>query len=519
MKKRILALILASVMVLGLVSCGGESKDQTSPDAANATTPAATEKDTEATTVPVTEVPKQEFYEKLFEENKVEFAGESIKVTAESNGIGFITEYLYKGNDRMASMTNAENGHGFAFYQVGDERCFYISKKGETGETEEHLYTVNDPEFSPMTDPDFKADVSELAKDDYTLEYVGSADGYDEVVLSSMVEGEEQHITMFFNEEAKIAKMQTALNSEGAAAGEALVEFFEAPDFKAPEMEREELTEEELGSLILEAMMSVFGGAEEQEKKDYGFVTEPVVLEDNDTYTFRVDKIEGNEFGGFTMDLYAENKTDKPVRFQADEGTVNGWSTLFSFEETVEAKENVLTTVYIGVSDLEISGTEVPEVITFDFHAYDEEDEPIDEKVLTFYPTGKTAEEIPAFERRTSDTEKVVTDDEYVQFVILGEAENQEPDVFLETFIENKTEDKYLNAILENVKVNGVEIDPYWEYFMTAGMKKYSYITIWSEDLEENEIDEVKTIEGELVITDVEDPDKEYERIPFSWDR
>lgn len=54
---------------------------------------------------------------------------------------------------------------------------------------------------------------------------------------------------------------------------------------------------------------------------------------------------------------------------------------------------------------------------------------------------------------------------------------------------------------------------------MTAGMKKYSYITIWSEDLEENEIDEVKTIEGELVITDVEDPDKEYERIPFSWDR
>ena len=109
--------------------------------------------------------------------------------------------------------------------------------------------------------------------------------------------------------------------------------------------------------------------AEEATEEPAAF--EEIVLFDTDEATMKIVGFDPEDFWGFKLDVFLENKTDKTLMFSAEDVSVNGFmiDPLWATEVAGGKKEN--TDISWLSSELETNGIESVETIEMKVSVYD----------------------------------------------------------------------------------------------------------------------------------------------------
>jgi len=230
----------------------------------------------------------------------------------------------------------------------------------------------------------------------------------------------------------------------------------------------------------------------------------------------RMTILSGNDegYGYFNFDVLCENKTsDKTLNFSVSEAAVNGWSTNIYYEEAVAPGEQTTSTMNIYDFAIDTIPIEAPDKLELGVRLYDYDD-PWGEEVYlvddiyTVYPTGKTEAQITVPARPSDDDEMVVADSDDLTFIIVDEVEESYWGYELMLYIQNKT-DKTLNYSWENVTINGQSVEPYWGLDVHPGRQALSSAAVSTEDIEALgiSIDDIEEVGFTLSVTDPDDWD------------
>ena len=238
---------------------------------------------------------------------------------------------------------------------------------------------------------------------------------------------------------------------------------------------------------------------------------EETVIVDNEYCTFTITSIDADNFWGYTLNAYIENKTDKNLMFSLDNVSVNGYMCDPFWASSVSAGMKSNEEISFSESDFEENGITDVTVIEFTLSVRDDDDwmaDPIVDEVFSIYPLG-TDFEAPTTSNENSATsevieETVIVDNEYCTFKITAVDENNMWGYTLKAYLENKT-DKNLMFSLDNVSVNGYMCDPFWASTVAAGMKSNEEISFSEDDFELNGITSVTDIEFTLSVSDSDD--------------
>ena len=231
-----------------------------------------------------------------------------------------------------------------------------------------------------------------------------------------------------------------------------------------------------------------------------------LVLLDNDEATMIVTGIGEDDYSGFYMSFYMENKSDMILNFSLDNVSVNGFMNdpYMGIEVLPGKKANVMADW--GATALEMTGVETVTDTEFDFYVYDEETlgdeyEYVDHTII--YPYGEEAYQI--YEREAQDSDLLLFDNEYASMVITGYGIDDIWGFSLYAYLVNKT-DSDIRFDIEEAMVNGIECDPYWGDVVCAGKKAYVEIGWSTYSLESAEVamEAISNIEFRMEVTDDE---------------
>lgn len=274
--KKILALILAMVMVFALAACGSnEAGTSTTPNTENTN-------QTETTDKVMTPDELQKYYEGYFASEDVGFAGECI--TAEGEGMKVIVS-TNKDGEGLFSMTVGENQ--FEIYKAKDKTEYIHAKITGVAEGEEATESVdawykyvpaedseNKEMFTSMVDD---MDTDEMAVDADTIKsvkYEKTENGIDYITVVSTeleekeetVEGDTSYdVTWTFGIDAKTHKIVSASQTEEGVTS--TVTFSTADKIEVTVPENVETIDEEgvMGvymAIIFSMMGEAMGGAQ-----------------------------------------------------------------------------------------------------------------------------------------------------------------------------------------------------------------------------------------------------------------
>lgn len=98
-----------------------------------------------------------------------------------------------------------------------------------------------------------------------------------------------------------------------------------------------------------------------------------VAICDNEKVTATVIGYRNDEIWGYTVDLFLENKTDKPVTFSVEDASVNGYMSDPFWATSVSGGKCAFSSISWGSEELEENGITDVEEIEFVFNSYDEE--------------------------------------------------------------------------------------------------------------------------------------------------
>jgi hypothetical protein len=226
-------------------------------------------------------------------------------------------------------------------------------------------------------------------------------------------------------------------------------------------------------------------------------INNEVILSDQNI-VFTITRIEKDLFGT-DIYLHFENKTsNKDLIYTWDNVGVNGFmvSAFFYEEVTAGNMANDVVTIY-DLADLGISSIDELE---FNLRVYDSNDWSADnliDSVYQVYPTGLSVHEVVYPERKTTDDEIVLYDNEVGSFVILSYKMTIYDEIEIEYYIENKT-DMDLMFTWDDVNVNGYMIDPFFATVVAEEKRKYGIISISSWPIEDYGFDKIDEIEFNL---------------------
>ncbi len=257
---------------------------------------------------------------------------------------------------------------------------------------------------------------------------------------------------------------------------------------------------------------------------DFGFETqEPVeypvseeVLADNEYARMTLVNAKRDEWGDYAFEIRCENKTeDTNLYFAIDNEVVNGWLVESYFSETVEPGSDLTSSLYMFSSDLEPAGIESPDrmelyIRIFDADSWDPDY--IVDDVITVYPTGLSEADIVEPARPAKSSEYVVADNDDFTFIIVGEKDQEGSFSFgagaLQVYIKNKS-DKKLYFEWDDVYVNGVEADPYFGCTLPAGQQTAYDMSFDVSNFEDNTFESYEKVEFTLKVRDDEDWESE----------
>jgi hypothetical protein len=232
---------------------------------------------------------------------------------------------------------------------------------------------------------------------------------------------------------------------------------------------------------------------------------EETVVIDNTDCTFIIKAIDAENFMGYTLQAYLENKTDKELLFTMENASVNGFMCDPFWATTVTAGMKANAEISFSSSDFENNGIREVTEIAFTLKAYDSNDlteaDVINEHFI-LYPMGEEA--VQPFTRTPVEGETVLFDNESCTMIVTGYDPDSEWGYSMNAYLENKT-DKTLMFSIQDAAVNGFMCDPFWAESVAPGKRSNTVISWLSSDFEENGIVQVESIVLPIRVYDNED--------------
>lgn len=231
---------------------------------------------------------------------------------------------------------------------------------------------------------------------------------------------------------------------------------------------------------------------------------EEIVLADDENVTVKITGIEPEGMWGYTMNVYLENRTDDALMFMLQSACVNGYITDPIWAMPLNPGESLDDA--ISFSSLEEDGVtgDITE-IRLDFEVSDYMDftaEPLLSELFVIYPMGETAATVVEREPLTGDV--VMFDDGNVSMTVTGFYYDDIWGYIAQVYLVNRTDTNLMFSV-DNAKVNGMALDPFWAFSVMSDARAYSEI-VWSvESLAAYEIKNVREIELEITVGDADD--------------
>lgn len=235
------------------------------------------------------------------------------------------------------------------------------------------------------------------------------------------------------------------------------------------------------------------------------FVFEEVTAIDNDYCTFKITGIEQDNFWGYTLKVYLENKSsDKTYMYSVENAAVNGvmCDPFFATEVAAGKKKND----EISFSDSDMKAM-IPEFTDIELilRVYDSDDWGADDAAnatVHIYPLGE--DKAAVYVREPQSTDTVIVDNDQISIIVTGYEEDSIWGYSAKLYLVNKT-DKELMFSVDEASVNGFMCDPFWATSVMAGKVSFSSIDWADSSFEENGITEVEEIEMVFQVYDSED--------------
>ncbi len=233
------------------------------------------------------------------------------------------------------------------------------------------------------------------------------------------------------------------------------------------------------------------GGKVDKEQAEEKISIDEQVVFDHDGFVVTAKEYVNDVIWGDGIKLLIENNTADDITLTCDAVIVNDYMISDLFVETVASGKKSNSTLYLSTSDLEAAGiTNVGRVEIY-FRTYDPE------TYDTIYTADRVIVETSAVDSIDSSADNVGTELYNGNGIkIVGKYVDEESfwgaGVLL--YIENNTAENITIGV-DNLSVNGYMIESLFYSEVFSGKKAVDEITLFSSDLEENNIESIENIE------------------------
>lgn len=233
---------------------------------------------------------------------------------------------------------------------------------------------------------------------------------------------------------------------------------------------------------------------------------EKVLVVDNDICKIEIVGAEDDMIWGYTLKVAIENKSaDTDYTFTVDDAVINGVQCDAVFYSDVAAGKKANEELVFTDDDLERNeiGKYTDIELTFNVSEADNwTDGYAVTKTVHVYPYGK--DEAMVFDRGIIPTDMVLIDNEYVTIVMTDVDDENIWGYGINLYIVNKT-DKEIMISADDASLNGIMIDPYYATTLLPGKCRFSTISWFDTDLDDNGITEVEEVEFKVRVYDNDD--------------
>lgn len=238
--------------------------------------------------------------------------------------------------------------------------------------------------------------------------------------------------------------------------------------------------------------------------------TQPAAVKDTIAETVLVDEagvkitaksFEADGIFGPALKILIENNSDVDLTVQTRNSSVNGYMVETMLSADVVSGKKANDEIVFMSSELEACGIETIADMEFAFHIFTTADW---EDYLDTAPIQIKTAAAETYEYRFDDSGDVAYEGNDVKVVVKGLDLNGSifgPSIVV--YIENNG-DKALTVQTRDVSVNGFMMDPIFSSDMMPGKCAVDTITFMSEELEENDITAIETVELSFTIFDFE---------------
>lgn len=197
-----------------------------------------------------------------------------------------------------------------------------------------------------------------------------------------------------------------------------------------------------------------------------------------------------------TLQISAENTGSRPVTLQAAFCSVNDYMQTPDFSLNVDAQSSAEGVMTFRQEDFSVSGISQAETIAFTPVVLDGTDYSI---LHTSSPaviaTGLSAGEQPDIQGET------LYQQDGIRILYLGQGDNSQWGMDFLLYVEN-TSGRDLAFETENCQINGSPMDPLFSSVVSDGKKSVTALSVFSEELQENQITEPLSLTFDMKLLD-----------------
>lgn len=243
---------------------------------------------------------------------------------------------------------------------------------------------------------------------------------------------------------------------------------------------------------------SVAGSAEESGNPSKDAAISQTVLLDQGGVRVSATGLSLTGWYGPEVNVLIENNTARSVTVQARLASVNGAMVYPVLSSDVAAGKKANDVISFSQSELDAAGIKNIQFIELSIVVMDSESfETLITSDPVLIPTNATKEK-----QIFDDSGFTAVDQDGLRFIVRGVGEQESyfgKDVLV--FVENQT-GRNITVQLRNVSVNGFMVDPFFSCDVADGKVAYSAVSFMKEDLENDQIETIQSLEFNLVAFD-----------------
>lgn len=228
-------------------------------------------------------------------------------------------------------------------------------------------------------------------------------------------------------------------------------------------------------------------------------IIESQVIYDKDNIKITASELSYDGFFGPEIKVLIENNSDKSITVQADKSSINGVMVDNMFSADVASQKKTNDEITFTASTLEHAS--INTIQSFEFILKILDPDTYDDIDTTDFITIKTNAD-PSYVQTFDDSGFVAYDEDDIKVVVKKISSTDSfwgSDVYL--YIENNT-NKNVTIQAEDVSIDGFMVDPFFSADVLAGKKAFDSMSFMESDLEENNVEDIKSLEFKLNIFD-----------------